>query len=44
MTNNEENVESMKDNLLNPSKETRLERIQMVNIHPDKTGECQDEK
>ena len=44
MTNNEENVESMKDNLQYPSKETRLKWIQIFNIHPDKIGECEDEK
>ena len=44
MTNNEENVEDMKDNLTNPSKKTRLEKNQMFDIHPDKIDECEDEK
>ena len=33
MTNNEENVESMKDNLLNPSKENEFKSLIFI---PDK--------
>ena len=52
MTTSEGNVEYIEDNLLNQRQkqcwmwrdQIKKKRIQIFNIHPDKIGECEDEK